>query len=203
MSIHLIDCEQNSPEWDAARLGLATTSKFKDILAKGKGLTRAKYMRVLAGERVAGAKEESFHSAEMERGHIMEAEARAMYEFRKDVETTQIGFVKSVDVQVGSSPDRFVGEDGILEIKTAKPSVLIEHTERGMDIFPPTHMAQCQGQLWVCEKKWLDLCIYWPGMPFCVWRLKPDTTFIYDLQTEVKLFNRELAKMVERIEAVA
>ena len=198
MSHQIIDCEQYSEDWWAARNGMATTSNFKDILAKGKGITRTKYMRQLAGERITGAAAEQYSNKHMERGMEMEAEAVAMYEFQKDTQTSKVGFVRDIDVQVGSSPDRFVGEDGMLEIKTALPHILIEHIER--DGFPPTHLAQCQGQLWVCDREWLDLAIYWPGMPLFVIRLKQDKSYIADLKTEVKMFNRELAKMVERIE---
>ena len=199
MSHQIIDCDQYSEEWWAARNGLVTTSNFKHVLAKGKGIVRTKYMRQLAGERITGGPAEKYSNKYMERGLEMEAEAIAMYEFQKNVETQAVGFVRND--MAGSSPDRFIGEDGMLEIKTAFPHILIEALERKDDAFPPEHMAQCQGQLWVCDREWLDLCIYWPGMPLGVWRLKQDKTYIYDLKSEVKLFNRELAKTVERIEA--
>lgn len=53
--IQVFDCPQNSPEWHAARMGIATASSFSDILtpAKSKGgeqKTRRTYMLKLAGE---------------------------------------------------------------------------------------------------------------------------------------------------------
>ena len=38
--IQIIDCEQGTPEWFAARLGIPTASRFSDVLAKGQGTTR-------------------------------------------------------------------------------------------------------------------------------------------------------------------
>ena len=197
MSHQIIDCDQYDEAWWSARNGLVTTSNFKDVRAKGKGITRTKYMRQLAGERICGQAAEQYSNKHMERGLEMEGEAVAMYEFQKDVETQTVGFVRND--AAGSSPDRLIGEDGMLEVKTALPHILIEALER--EAFPPEHMAQCQGQLWVCEREWLDLVIYWPGMPLGVWRLKQDKTYLHDLKVEVKLFNSELGKMVTRIEA--
>ena len=53
----------------------------------------------------------------MERGADMERDAYGFYEALKDVDTEEIGFCLSDDKRVGVSPDRFVGNDGGLEIK--------------------------------------------------------------------------------------
>src|SRR5690349_15047654 len=78
--IVIFDCEQNSTEWYRARMGLPTASEFATILAKGKdggaSLTRQTYMRKLAGEIITDEPMESYVNAAMERGKIMEAEAR-------------------------------------------------------------------------------------------------------------------------------
>ena len=195
MTCQIIECAQGEPEWFAARAGIATASNFADILAQGKGLTRAKYMRRLAGERITGEAEATYTNAAMERGKEMEAEARDWYAFTREVAPQQVGFV--VNGRIGCSPDSLIGSDGGLEIKTAIPSVLIEAILR--NDFPPEHKAQVQGSLMVAEREWWDLVIYWPKMPKFVVRAVPDKPYLENLRGEIARFNDELDALVEKI----
>lgn len=195
--IEIINCTQGSPEWFQARLGIATASCFKDVLAKGEGKTRATYMRRLAGEIITGQPAETFKTPEMERGNVMEAEARNNYAFMFNADPIGVGFVRNGSI--GCSPDSFIGEDGIVEIKTQKAELLIATLDA--DRFPPEHVAQCQGALAVTGRKWVDLCIYWPGMPLFVKRTHRDEDYIRMLTGELDRFNAELAAMVERVHA--
>ena len=117
MTVEIIDCEQGSPEWYQARLGIPTASCFKDVKAQGEGKVRSTYMRRLAGEIITGQPAETFRSPEMERGSRMEDEARANYIFGwNNTRPTRVGFVRRA--YVGCSPDALLGDDGVLEIKT-------------------------------------------------------------------------------------
>jgi hypothetical protein len=196
--IEVFDVEQNSPDWYALRAGLVTASEFHKVLAKGQGLTRAQYMRQLAAERLTGEPGERFTSAAMERGHLMEGEARDYYALMRDVDPQLVGFVRNGPV--GCSPDAFVG-DGLLEIKTKRGDLLIETLLR--DGFPPEHTPQRQGALWVCEREWVDLICYWPGMPACIRRAYRDEPYIRSLAAEVERFEGELLAMVERLRRIA
>lgn len=184
-----------------ARLGLPTASEFSTILAKGRdgsdSKTRKTYMRKLAGEIITGKPTEGYTNAAMERGHEMEGEARAAYEFEREIECELVGFIRNG--QKGCSPDSLVGNDGLLEIKTKLPHLFIEAVERGS--FPPEHFAQCQGQIWVSEREWCDLVIYWPGMPKFIMRTHRDDKYIMSLSEAVDKFNDELAELVEKVRA--
>lgn len=197
MPPEIIDVEQNSPEWFEARRGIATASKFKDILAKGEGKMRRGYMLKLAGERLTEEVTEGYTNAAMERGHEMEPAARAKYSFMHSVEPQLVGFVRNGDK--GASPDSLIGPDGVLEIKSAEPHILIDFMLRGE--FPSTHKAQCQGHLWVCEREWCDLAIYWPKLPLFIVRAYRDAGYIRTLAEEVSRFNDELAEVVEKVRA--
>ena len=186
---------QGTPEWLACRSGIPTSSKFSTVLAKGEGKTRAKYMRQLAGEIITGRPMESYSNAHMERGHEMEPEARAHYAFLTDADIKQVGFIRNG--QKGCSPDSLIGENGMLEIKSKLPDLVIECIERGS--FPPEHKAQCQGALWVAEREWIDIVVYWPDMPIFINRAYRDEAYIADLSRAVSAFNDELAALVERI----
>jgi hypothetical protein len=201
--MQIIECDQGSEEWFAARLGIPTASEFSTVMAKGRdggaSKTRATYMRKLAGEIIIGKPMESFCNGHTERGHEMEPDARNTYSFMRDVEPQMVGFIRNG--QKGCSPDSLVGSDGMLEIKTKLPHLQIEALE--LQRIPPEHRAQCQGQLWVAEREWIDFVSYWPGLPLLVVREQRDEAFIAKLAEAVDQFNDELSELVERIRALA
>lgn len=199
MAMQIIDCEQGSEAWFAARAGLPTASEFHTVMAKGRGgddsKTRKTYMLKLAGEILTGDPMENYSNPHMERGKMMEEEARDCYCFMKDADITRVGFIRNGDT--GCSPDSLIGTDGILEIKTKLPHLMIECLLK--DEFPPEHRAQCQGALWVAERDWIDIAIYWPKLPLFVKRAYRDDGYIATIAGAVKAFNEELAETVERI----
>src|ERR1019366_9754937 len=107
--IEIFDIEQGTPEWHALRAGIATASKFATIMAKGRdgpSLTRAKYMRQLAGEIITGEPAETYSNGHMARGQEMEADVRRLYAFNAADAVTQVGFIRNGPK--GSSPDALV-----------------------------------------------------------------------------------------------
>jgi YqaJ-like viral recombinase domain len=197
--LQIFDCEQNSPEWRLARLGIPTASSFSDILAKGEGKTRRTYMLKIAGEIITGEPMENIVTAAMERGHIMEAEARDLYALETGANLVRAGFFRNG--RAGCSPDSLIGEDGGLEVKTMFPHLLIDVILK--DELPTVHKAQVQGTLWITGREWWDLTVYWPGMPRFVKRAYRDEAYIQNLASEVDRFNTELdgivAQMRQRI----
>lgn len=193
--IQVIDCDQNSPEWYAARCGIPTASNFATVMAKGEGKTRRTYMLKLAGEIITGEPNESYSNAHMERGHELEPEARSQYAFMTGADLELVGFIRNG--QKGASPDALIGANGIGEFKTKLPHILIEVLLK--DQFPPEHRAQCQGALWVAEREWVDIACYWPKMPLFVKREYRNEAYIKQIADEVDRFNDELAKTVELV----
>lgn len=189
------DLEQGGEDWFRVRLGLPTASKFATVMAKGEGKTRNEYMRKLAGEILTGEPMESYTNAHMERGRVMEDEARELYAFVHDADIRRVGFIKNG--AKGCSPDSLVGNDGGLEIKTALPHIQIERLLRG-DL-PPEHKAQTHGNIWTAEKDWWDFCSYWPKLPLLKVRVYRDPAYIRLMSDAIDAFNDELAAMVDRI----
>ncbi len=194
--IKIFTCEQNSDEWLRARLGIPTASRFKDVLAKGEGKTRRRYLLDLAGELLTQEPAESFSNAHMERGKTMEDEARALYAFMTDAECDRVGFVRNGDK--GCSPDSLISTNGMLEIKTKLPALQLECILAGK--VPSEHVAQIQGALWVAEREWIDFVSYWPRLPLFVKRVHRDEPYIANLAAEVARFNDELHELVEKIQ---
>jgi hypothetical protein len=199
MTVQIYDCEQGSPEWFAARLGIPTASEFKTIIGIKKDarekVTRRTYMHKLAGEILTGLPMESYSNENMERGKAMEEEARDAYAFMRNADPQLVGFIRSGNT--GCSPDSLIGDNGILEIKTKLPHLLIDCLLK--DEFPPEHKAQCQGALWIAEREFIDIAIYWPKLPLFVKRSYREDGYIANLAGAVREFNEELAEIVYRI----
>ena len=189
------DLEQGTPEWHQARAGIPTASAFKSLLAKGEGKTRKTYMYKLAGEIITGEPTENYSNGYMERGHALEGDARSLYAFMTNEDPEQVGFIRNG--AKGCSPDSLIGANGMLEIKTQSPHLLIETLLA--DKFPSEHVAQCQGALWVAEREWIDLVIYYPGMPVFTKRATRDEAYIAELSKAVDIFNAELHELVAKI----
>lgn len=201
VGIEIFEFDQGSDEWRAIRAGIPTASEFANVIrTKGRGengesKTRRTYLLKLAGERLTGEPADSYTNVHMDRGKTMEDEAREFYCFTREVEVRRVGFIRNEEK--GCSPDSLIGDDGALEIKTALPHILLDLIDR--DQFPPEHKAQCQGVLWVAEREWIDLMVYWPKLPPLVKRMYRDEKYIAELAAAVDQFNAELHELVERI----
>jgi hypothetical protein len=199
MALQIIECEQGTAEWFAARAGIPTASMFATVMAVGKNggksLTRKAYLNKLVGEILTGEPMENYVSPDMERGKLMEDEARDLYAFTRDVEPQRVGFIRNGDK--GASPDSLIGTNGGLEIKSAAPHIQVERLLA--DELPSEHKAQVQGSLWVAEREWWDFWSYSPKLPPFVKRVYRDEDYIKRLAHEVELFNIELQQTVEFI----
>ena len=198
--IQIIDVEQGSPEWFAARAGIPTASEFSTVMAKGKdggaSITRAKYLRQLAGEILTGEPApEGYSNGFMERGKLLEDEARSLYAFMRDVEPERVGFIRNGSK--GASPDSLIGTDAGLEIKVAIPAVQIERLQRGT--LPTEHVAQVQGSMWVSERASWSFVSYCPKLPPLIIDVPRDEAYIANLAKCVDAFNEELDALVNSI----
>jgi hypothetical protein len=186
------DVKQGTAEWLALRAGIPTASEFDRIITpKGKPSTQAeKYMHKLLAERMMGHPVTEQISYWMGRGHMMEAEAVAYYEGVRDLDSTVVGFVTNDEKTIGASPDRFVGDDGLLEIK-----VPAEHTHvaylltRAVDA---EYYPQIQGQLWMTGRQWADILSYHPEMPPALIRVERDAGYIAAMSAAVTAFSGAL-----------
>lgn len=185
MKIHNV--KQNTPEWLQLRLGIPTSSEFHKLLTpKGKLSEQSQgYMHWLLAEWMLGVPLDSEQTQWMERGGEMEDQAVASYEFERDIATERVGFVTTDDRLIGSSPDR-LASDGLLEIKCP-----LAHTHVGYMLnraVDEKYKPQVQGQLYVCEREWVDLQSYYPGLPTVIIRVNRDEKYIENLDAVLKSF---------------
>ena len=195
---------QRSPEWFAQRWGLATASKFNDILAKtksGYAATRKNYMAQLLIERLTPppTEDNGWKNEAMIFGIDNEPVARLAYELETGNTVVEAFFEKHETLQAGASPDGYIGDDGLLEIKVPNLATHLE-TLRNQDI-PKQYIAQVQGQLWITGREWCDFVSYTPYLEndaqLFIKRVPRDRKFIHELEAEVKLFLIELNKEVQ------
>ena len=78
----LLNCEQGSEAWHQARLGIPTASQFDRIVtASGTARKQATgYLAELLAEHITGQAEDGYQSADIQRGIVLEPDARSYYE---------------------------------------------------------------------------------------------------------------------------
>ena len=199
------EVEQGTPEWFALRCGNVTSSKFKDVMSSGRGTapsqTRLTYMMELAAQRCAGKVFEGGYSNEwMERGTMLEAQARAMIEFERSVEVEQVGYISLGD-EIGSSTDGLIGEDTVLEIKCPKHTTHYSYL-LNPELLYKAYKHQTQGELWVSGRDKLILCSFHPefnnGDDLITLEVDRDVEFIAEMEEAVDLFVKELNELEPR-----
>jgi hypothetical protein len=167
------DIEQGTPEWLDLRKGIITSTVVKSLITPTFKIAEndktRKAIWKLASERITGHLEDSFYSSDMERGHFEEPLARDLYGG-----AVEVGFItnKIGGVTVGYSPDGLVGENGLIEIKSAKQSIQVERIVSG--IVPVEHLPQIHYGMLVSGRDWCDFISYSNGMPMQVIRVEKD-----------------------------
>lgn len=163
MSFTIIDADQRSPEWFAARAGRLTGSCAADMLAtikSGEAAARRDLRTKLVVERLTGQpQEDGFVNAVMQRGIDKEPEAFAAYEAHSGHVARRTGFLRHDTLMVGCSLDGDV-EDfaGIVEVKCPKSATHFGYLKAGY--VPSNHLPQIIHNLWVTGAAWCDFVSY-------------------------------------------
>jgi putative phage-type endonuclease len=195
--------EQRTEEWFAARIGRVTASRVAEVVAKtktGYGASRANYMAELICERLTGTKGESFVNSAMQHGIDTEPQARAAYEAQSGSLVGEVGFVLHTSIsEAGASPDGFVDEDGLVEIKC--PQTATHMDTLLSENVPAKYVTQMQWQMACTGRKWCDFVSYDPRLPekmqLFVKRVPRDDAYIELLEKEVSMF---IAEMIDKLE---
>lgn len=202
--IEVFDCAQGSPEWFDCRKGIPTASEFHKILMRGakkgeESKTRRRYMLDLIGERKTGKPRDPYSNYHMERGKDMEAEACDLFAFLDDVEPQRVGFIRNGEA--GCSPDRLIGSSGLLQVKTMIPALLLDlHLTKSPDDYTD-HDCQLYGELWVAEREWTELFVYWPGIKPFRRRVYRDEKAIKSIELGCEMFLNEMHELMMKLEA--
>ena len=134
------NCAQGSDEWHEARKGLMTASHAEAIQACGKGLET--YIMELMAEKHSSGVKTQYTNESMERGLILEPQARAIYELERGITVEQVGFVQGGEYW-GASPDGLCEDYGI-EIKCHADKQHFNLIINGIKALEKKYWWQCQ-----------------------------------------------------------
>jgi hypothetical protein len=204
--LELLNCEQGSDVWAAARCGIVTASRCGDVIATlkrgGESADRARYRSELIVEILTGQPYPQYVSQEMQWGRDQEPFARAAYEMQRDIMVETCGFVLHPDIaRFGASPDGLVGDDGLLQIKC--PNTTTHLTWMLGGTVPVDHAPQMLAEMSCAGRSWCDFVSFDPRLPshlqLFVRRFDRKDSMIAQLETEVVHFNAEIAGVLSAL----
>lgn len=200
MIIH--DIIQRSPEWYALRLGVPTTSCFDKIITPKGDLSKqaSGYIDECLAEWLTGEQREIPMNYWMERGAQLEDDAVALYEMTVSMDTVPVGFITNDEKTIGCSPDRLVGDEGLVEIKCPAPWTHVGNLRSG--VIDKKYYPQVQGQLLITGRKWVDWFSYHPEMPPSLIRTERDEPYIERLSEALDQFVKDFNQAKEQLIAM-
>lgn len=183
MARYIYDFNQQEPEWYQRKLGMFSGSDFHCML--GNSETKTNYLWEKIGERKYGDSDEAeYTSAAMERGIILEPEARRVYCAVTETDVREVGLVEAegeFDGWAVCSPDGLIGEDGIIEIKCLAMKFFEQYTrpgEKKYGYIKPEYRTQIQYNLFITERQWCDYVLYHPRGGIFIQRIERDPEYI-------------------------
>ena len=132
----------------------------------------------------------------MDRGHEEEPLARMLYEDTYFCDVENGGFFSEGDT--GTSPDGLIGSDGIIEIKSAIPSV--HYSRIAKQSYDSAYKWQLVGHLKISGREWVDFTSYCSSFP------DDKKLFVHrscrdDFKEEFKMFDERIGKFRELIKS--
>jgi putative phage-type endonuclease len=198
--------EQRTDEWHMQRLGKITASRIGDVMARtksGYGAARKNYMAELLVERVTGTWTQGFISKEMQWGTDQEPHARTEYEMETGNVVVESGFVQHPEMWfTGGSPDGFVSDDGLIEIKCPNTATHLGYILG--NAIDRRYQLQMQWCMECAQLGWCDFVAYDPRVQAPVPRLwvvryDRDNELIGEITAEVRKFEAELEAMERQL----
>lgn len=190
--------QQRTEDWYRIRAGRITGSRFARVMAQPESKVYKDLIDQLAEERRKGiCLDSSYMTPAMRWGVRYEHDARLWYSTKRRRPVQQVSFVVHPKYDyIGVSPDGIVLPNGLVEIKCPQKRTFedIKATKK----VPSRYRWQIQGQLWVCEKEWLDfVCFYPPTQGICI-RVRPDPNDFDRLDERCRRAHREVEGRLRR-----
>lgn len=172
------DVEYNN-DWHIQRLGKITGSNFGKLVVSDKkggyklsaGKVAESLMYKIAWERLLtqgnisnGLGRLNVSSKEMQHGNDFEGQAVKLYEELTGNKVKYENEFVQIDEWIGGTPDGFIDEDGILEIKCPYNGGNHLKTLLTGEIYNIDYVFQIQGYLWITGRRFCDFCTYDPDL---------------------------------------
>jgi len=199
--MRVLHMEQGSTEWLAARSGVITGTRLKQVL----GTQSKSLLYELLAESLA-PKKEMFVSEEMENGTIYEADAITLYEITTGRFTSSVGFVLHEKYDwLGVSPDGLFKEGknyvGAVEVKCPDTKTHVKYLVENK--IPIEYRAQVLQYFLVCDSlEWLDFISYDPRIQLPEMQLAIIRVTREELKDELDVAMGKLLDFREKWEAL-
>lgn len=191
MPNYRFDIEQQTDAWFEAKLGKFSGSDFHIML--GNSQAKKDFMWEKFSEiKYQDSDKEDFSTYYMERGKVLEHEARRMYNVTKEIVVKEVGLVEDDGEFAGyavCSPDGLVGDDGIIEIKCLSAKFHEQYTNPISDKYEyikPEYRTQVQYNLLITDRKWCDFVYYHPRAGIHVIHIERDEEYIEKIKTALR-----------------
>ncbi|MDV3661673.1 hypothetical protein CMU70_14560 [Elizabethkingia anophelis] len=210
------DDSKSETDWKESRLGMVTGSNFGKLVVsdkKGgytlsKGQTAENLIYRIAWERLVkngnitnGLGRLDISSKEIQHGTDYEGEAIMKYTEITGNKVVSLQEFVTLDEFIGGTPDGFVGNDGIVEVKCPWNGGNHLRTLLTGKIYNSDYEFQVQGYLWITSRKWCDFITYDPdlieGLQISITRIERDEkmiTGIEQVMEQVKAKIREISE---------
>lgn len=223
-NVRIVNVEQGSPEWFAARAGRVTSSEAKKLFMSGRSkgdesVVKRDYRIRLANEQILGRSlddGDEWKGKWVERGKQLEHEARAAYEMKTGRQVFQVGFLAHMTQLVGSSIDGHTAAFGrALEFKCPKPAIHMEYWREEGKTLLHEYRYQVLTHAYVSGCDYVDIVSFCPDVPEALQLLvvpvpRPSLAELAEFGKAVDTFLEEVARekrevedMVARVEADA
>lgn len=199
--------DQQTNDWIKERVGCLTASRMADALSFLKGgkesEARRKLKVALVAERLTGYATETFVTSAMQWGIETEASAAERYEEITGTLVQKCGFALHESIPYfGASPDRLIGDDGLLEIKCPTTATFTEWKIGG--VVPAQHIPQMTVQLCVTGRRYCDFFAFDPRIKVrehqhFLRRFEPKAEEIAAVEEAAKVFLAEVEELFEKV----
>lgn len=201
--MRIIDCRQQTEEWDRLR-ARPTASQFGKIVTpvKGEYSSQAEgYAAIIVAKRL-GVYTEPPPTFWMEWGNEHEPNAKHAYTKQTGRKVRDVGFVLPDNTDAyGGSPDGLVLGDkdgpGLIEIKCPAPETLITYHADG--VLPSQYKPQIQGLMLITGLTWCDFYAYHPELTPFKLRVRADEKYQTKLAQGILQILKEIARIESRV----
>jgi hypothetical protein len=197
----VLNVEQRSEAWHAARLGRLTGSRAAAMLAtvkSGEAAARRNLRVQLVLERLTGkSQEREFQTVAMLNGIDREPEALQLYEATTGVTVQRSGFLAHRELMAGASLDGHLGAfEVVVEVKSPMPASHLEYLRSG--VVPKDYVPQLLHALWLTGAREAHFVSYSPVFPD---RMQLQVAEMARDNVAIALYEKALRKFLAEVDA--
>jgi hypothetical protein len=211
MSFTIIDCDQRTPEWKAARCGRVTGTCANAMLSEGRKKGEESYQRRdlrlrKVCELLTGIpQDDGYTNRWMEYGLERQDDALAAYEAATGLLVRRTGFLSHNELRIGCSLDGDVDDfTGIIELKAPKSFTHLTYLRDPR--IPTDYYRQLLHNLFVSDAQWADFVSFDDRFPaelqLVVRRVQRADIDLKAYELALRLFLKEVEQEYDAVKAL-